>query len=157
MRQMVAGKQCPARRPRPTRRVGLPRRPLISRVEIGGADGEPALPCLNMPFKCGLCFGAIHFAEPGRARDGDLLILAGEPYRNQRTLSDLAGQDAKHHKGRVEDLVRAMRSFLAAKARAVMPPDTSVRGHGEIVQRLARFRQQLESRPSSSPPRPRRD
>jgi hypothetical protein len=123
----------------------------ISRVESGGAEGEPALPRFNMPFECGLCFGAMVFAEPARARGRDLLILAGEPHQNQRTLSDLAGQDARYHRGQVEDLVKAVRAFLAAKARAVMPPETRIRGHGDIVLRLAQFRQALENRPPGSP------
>lgn len=113
----------------------------ISRVEVSAAQ---PLPRFNMPFECGLSFGAARFGHPTRARGRDLLILAAEPFQDKRTLSDLAGQDAKYHHGRPDELIKAVRTFLAAKAQAVLPADTVVRGHGDIVERLARFRAEIE-------------
>ena len=56
------------------------------------------------------------------------------------TLSDLAGQDAKYHHARPADLIKAVRSFLAAKAKIVLPADTSIRGHSDIFDRFERFK-----------------
>lgn len=108
----------------------------ISRVETSA--GNP-LPRFNMPFECGLSFGAARFPRTARARGRDLLVLAGEPFLDKRTLSDLAGQDARYHGGRADELIKAIRAFLAAKAKQVLPAEASVRGHGDIVDRFDRF------------------
>ena len=113
----------------------------ISRVEVSSA--EP-LPRFNMPFECGLSFGAIRFGNVRRAKGRDLLILAGERFQDRRTLSDLAGQDAKYHAGQTAELIKAVRAFLAAKAKAVLPMGTSVRGHGDIADRFDRFKAAVE-------------
>jgi hypothetical protein len=114
----------------------------ISRVEVG-ADNP--LPRFNMPFECGLSFGAAAFSHPARAQGRDLLVLAGEPFQDKRTLSDLAGQDAKYHGGSTSELIRAVRSFLAAKAKTVLPPQTGIRGHSDIVERFERFKAEVEA------------
>lgn len=61
------------------------------------------------------------------------------------TLSDLAGQDAKYHGGSAGELIKAVRSFLAAKAKLVLPPHTSIRGHTDIVERFERFKAEVEA------------
>ncbi len=114
----------------------------ISRVEPG-ADNP--LPRFNMPFECGLSFGAAAFNHPARAKGRDLLLLTGEPFQDKRTLSDLAGQDAKYHGGSANELIKAVRSFLAAKAKTVLPPETSIRGHTDIVDRFGRFKTEVET------------
>jgi hypothetical protein len=114
----------------------------ISRVEVDAAN---PLPRFNMPFECGLSFGAARFGHPVRARRRDLLILAAEAFQDQRTLSDLAGQDAKYHQSRPADLIKAIRVFLAAKAKTVLPEGTSIRGHGDIVERFERFKIEVEA------------
>jgi hypothetical protein len=114
----------------------------ISRVEV---DATNPLPRFNMPFECGLSFGAASFGHPARARGRDLLILAAEPFQDKRTLSDLAGQDAKYHHARPADLIKAVRSFLAAKAKIVLPADTSIRGHSDIFDRFERFKLEVEA------------
>lgn len=113
----------------------------ISRVEISAHN---PLPRFNMPFECGLSFGASAFSHPARAKGRDLLILAGEPFQDKRTLSDLAGQDAKYHGGSIGEMIKAIRSFLAAKAKTVLPPQTSIRGHTDIVERFERFKAEVE-------------
>lgn len=112
----------------------------ISRVEV---TADEPLPRFNMPFECGLSFGAMRFGHPARARGRDLLILTGKRFQDRRTLSDLAGQDAQYHGGRSRELIGAVRAFLAAKARAVLAPGTSIRGHGDIVERFERFNREL--------------
>ena len=114
----------------------------ISRVEV---DADHPLPRFNMPFECGLSFGAIAFNHPARAKGRDLLILAAEPFQDRQTLSDLAGQDAKYHGGNAGELIKAIRSFLAAKAKDVLPPQASIRGHTDIVERFERFKAEVEA------------
>lgn len=103
----------------------------ISRVEV---SPENPLPRFNMPFECGLALGLQRF---GRKRDRDFLILAGEPYQDKRTLSDLSGQDGAYHHNDPGEAVDAVRSFLASKS------PSRVRGGAAIRGRLARFQAEL--------------
>lgn len=114
----------------------------ISRVEV---SVDHPLPRFNMPFECGLSFGAAAFNHSARAKGRDLLVLAAEPFQDKLSLSDLAGQDAKYHGGKASDLIKAVRSFLAAKARTVLPPQASIRGHTDIVERFERFKAEVET------------
>lgn len=112
----------------------------ISRVEI---TPESPLPRFNMPFECGLAFGARFYGPRRRGRERDLLVLSGQAQHDRKTLSDLAGQDAAYHAGEPALAIRALRQFLAAKAKLVMPAGIVVPGHGAIVDRLARFKLEL--------------
>lgn len=114
----------------------------ISRVEV---DVDHPLPRFNMPFECGLSFGAAAFSHTARAKGRDLLVLAGQAFQDKATLSDLAGQDAKYHGGSAGELIKAVRSFLAAKAKIVLQPQTSIRGHGDIIERFERFKAEVEA------------
>ena len=40
---------------------------------------------------------------------------------------------------------RLVRSFLAAKAKTVLAPQTSIRGHTDIVERFERFKAEVEA------------
>ncbi len=112
----------------------------ISRVEV---TPESPLPRFNMPFECGLAFGARFFGPQRRGAERDLLVLSGQAEQGRKTLSDLAGQDAAYHGGDPALAIRALRQFLAAKAKLVMPAGIVVPGHGAIVDRLARFKLEL--------------
>lgn len=104
----------------------------ISRVELSGPS---KLPRFNMPFEAGVAFGAVRFdGAAGR----DLLMLEAEAYRDQRTLSDLAGQDTQCHGNDARKLVAAVRTFLARKA--VGEP---TRGEAAIWARYDTFRAAL--------------
>ena len=112
----------------------------ISRVEV---NADAPLPRFNMPFECGLSFGAARFGSAAGATGRDQLVLAAEKFQDRRTLSDLAGQDAAYHGNDVRELIRAVRGFLAAKAKQVLPPAVLVRGHGAIADRFDQFRREL--------------
>lgn len=104
----------------------------ISRVEMTPAS---PLPRFNMAFECGLALGAIRYGSvPGR----DFLFMSAEPYQDRRTLSDLAGQDAKAHRNDPKAVVEAVRSFLAAKNGGLR-----TRGADVIRQRYGRFASDL--------------
>lgn len=112
----------------------------VSRVELTPAS---PLPRFNMPFECGLAFGAMRFQGPRKAGSRDLLLLAAERFQDKLTLSDLAGQDAAYHEGDSSLLIRAVRKFLASKANDVLPPGLTVRGGASIATRYARFCSEL--------------
>jgi hypothetical protein len=58
-------------------------------------------------------------------------------------LSDLAGQDAAYHENQPDLLVKAVRKFLASKAKHVLPQGLTVRGGASIAARYARFCSEL--------------
>lgn len=109
----------------------------ISRVEVSGPS---PLPRFNMPFEAGLALGACRFAAT-RTYPRDFLLLDGEPYRDKKTLSDLAGQDARYHHNDPGQLVSAVRRFLAAKAR--LANRERMRGAAAIWARFEEFRSAL--------------
>ena len=102
----------------------------ISRVEGAGVSG---LPRFNMPFEAGLAMGATRFEPAGRHRR-DFLVLDAEPFRGKRTLSDLAGQDPRIHHNDPEQVVSAVRRFLAAKSTG-----GRTRGASKIWERYLQF------------------
>jgi hypothetical protein len=60
----------------------------LSRVRSSDQD---ALPRFNMPFECGVFYGALQFGTKRQAQKR-FLLLDSVPYRPQRTMSDAAGQ-----------------------------------------------------------------
>lgn len=104
----------------------------ISRVEITTAS---PLPRFNMAFECGLALGAIRY---GAGTGRDFLFMSGEPHQDKRTLSDLAGQDAKAHANDPKGAVRAVRSFLSAKNSG-----SKTRGHEAIWKRCLHLKDDL--------------
>lgn len=84
----------------------------LSRLPRPGTD---ELPRFNMPFELGLSYGAFRFG-PRRCRNMRLLVLEAEPFRHQKTVSDLAGIDPKAHGNSDERLIGCVRDFLAGYA-----------------------------------------
>lgn len=112
----------------------------VSRVEISASS---PLPRFNMPFECGLAFGALHYKPQKKNRARDILLLAAERFQDKRTLSDLAGQDAAYHEGQPQLLIKAVRRFLASKAHGILADELTVRGGQAIVNRFVRFNADL--------------
>lgn len=80
----------------------------ISRTELDAAHG---LPRFNMPFELGLYLGARYYG--GRAHKAKVcVILDREPYRYQKFLSDIAGQDISAHGDDQGQAIKAVRDFL---------------------------------------------
>jgi hypothetical protein len=109
----------------------------ISRTEPDSATG---LPRFNMPFELGVFLGAKRF---GRAeqKQKSCLILDIEPYRFQKFLSDIAGQDIAAHGANVERAISRVRDWLSNATRS------SVRlpGGKAMAARYAIFRGELPS------------
>lgn len=106
----------------------------ISRVETGPGAGD-ALPRFNMPFECGLFFGAHRFGSKDQ-RLKQQLILDSVPHRLQKTLSDIGGKDPASHGNVPEQAIGCIRAFLADKT-------DGLPGEGAIVQQYRAFQADL--------------
>ena len=106
----------------------------LSRVQ---ASGRTKLPRFNMPFECGLAYGAMTFGPQGQARR-DMLVMTAVPFQDKATLSDLSGIDPSYHENSIPKLIAAVRRFLAAKSQA-----GTVRGAAAISRRLLNFEHRL--------------
>jgi hypothetical protein len=106
----------------------------ISRTE---SDGEPPLPRFNMPLELGVFLGAKRYGEAEQRRKR-ALILDHEPYRYQRLISDIAGQDIAAHGGDASTAIVVVCSWLRQQSRV-----TSVPGGEAIAKEYATFQQDL--------------
>ena len=103
----------------------------ISRTE-SNADG---LPRFNMPYEFGLFVGFKAGGVAKQARKA-LLVLDREPYRYQKFLSDIAGQDIRHHGNEPDSLIASVRAWLQNQLGATR----ELPGGVYIVERYAEFR-----------------
>ena len=85
----------------------------ISRTEL---SADSRLPRFNMPFELGLYLGAARFGEI-KQRKKCSLIFDTEPYRYQKFLSDIAGQDISAHHGNPAQAISQIRDWLATSSR----------------------------------------
>lgn len=99
-----------------------------------GATGD--LPRFNMPFECGLAFGAIRYGRKTKP-PRDFLFMTAVPYQDKRTISDLAGLDPIAHHDDPRRLVDQVRHFLAGKT------DARTRGGKAIHSRYLAFTEAL--------------
>lgn len=106
----------------------------ISRTEAAAPHKWPRF---NMPFECGLFFGAREFGGD-RHRNKRLLVLDREPNRYRGTLSDIAGQDIGVHNDEPKQAIARVRTFLARAAGGHRIP-----GAEAIWKRYTLFRDQL--------------
>lgn len=79
----------------------------ISYMEL---DGD--LPRFNMPFELGVFLGADRFG-PGWVGQKACTIFDREPFRYQRALSDVAGQDIRAHGCEPQQASRETRAWLS--------------------------------------------
>lgn len=63
---------------------------------------------MNMPFEFGIDYGNSFFNHLNKK----MLVLEGQRYDFQKTISDLSGVDAKCHNNEPEDVVRCIRNWL---------------------------------------------
>jgi len=84
----------------------------LSRVE-SGSENDP-LPRFNMPFECGLFFGAQLFGNKTNQQK-QFLVLDSKPHRYQVTMSDIAGQDIGCHSNSPLSAIAKVRQFLNGK------------------------------------------
>ena len=90
----------------------------ISRVELDDANG---LPRFNMPLELGLFLGAKSFAEAPKQKKKRCLILDSEPYRYQKFISDIAGQDIRSHGNDARTALKLTRAWLVTVTHRSLP------------------------------------
>ncbi len=81
----------------------------ISRTEL---DPGSRLPRFNMPLELGLFLGAQRFGT-GRQKRKNCMIFDREPYRYQKFISDIAGQDISAHERDPAMLITKIRDWLS--------------------------------------------
>lgn len=99
----------------------------ISRTELNAES----LPRFNMPLELGLFLGASRFGDRWQ-RDKSCLVLDREPFRFQKFISDIAGQDVVSHGGHPHQAIEAVRNWIAAEIRGL-----AVRAAGESTNAVA--------------------
>ena len=107
----------------------------ISRVELN----EHGLPRFNMPLELGLFLGAKRFGD-ARQRRKSCLVLDTDPFRFQKFISDIAGQDVTPHRGQIEGVMSAIRTWLANSLPA---GSTTIPGGTAISDDFLRFQGDL--------------
>jgi DNA-binding MarR family transcriptional regulator len=89
----------------------------LSRVE---PDAESGLPRFNMPLEFGIFLGAKFLGDPNQ-KTKMCLVFDQQPYRYQKYLSDVAGQDISSHRNDPKVLLTEVRNWLADVVKAHIP------------------------------------
>lgn len=103
----------------------------ISRVELNEHD----LPRFNMPLELGLFLGAKRFGGSAQRRKS-CLVLDTDPFRFQKFISDISGQDITPHGSEPGRVIAAVRNWLASSLARREP---SIPGGIEIARRFELF------------------
>lgn len=74
-----------------------------------------------MPLELGVFIGAKRYGGAGHS-EKRALILDTTPYRYQRFISDIAGQDIQYHHGSVVEAITKAASWLRNKSRRKTVP-----------------------------------
>lgn len=106
----------------------------ISRVEL---DTTNNLPRFNMPLELGLFLGARHYSGDRKQLEKRCLILDTEPFRYQKFISDIGGQDIRSHGGDAKNVIGEVRSWLSSVSRRSIP------GKSELIAIYDQFRNDL--------------
>lgn len=102
----------------------------LSRTET---DGTPPLPRFNMPLELGVFLGARRFGDAVQQRKR-ALILDTQPYRYQKFISDVAGQDIHAHGGDPARAAREVATWLRQQSKSKLVP-----GGSRIAQEFGEF------------------
>lgn len=106
----------------------------IHDISYTEAYGDPPLPRFNMPFELGLFLGAHQFG--GRKQTGKMtLVLDIQPFRFQKFLSDIAGQDICTYDGRPLSLIEQVATWLR-----IALPDGNAPGGRAMATEYEEFR-----------------
>jgi len=93
----------------------------ISRVQLSAER----LPRFNMPFELGLFLGAKAFGNKGH-RNKKCLVLDSIPYRYQKFLSDISGQDIAAHNENFREVITQVRNWLAQFKADLLPGEQPI-------------------------------
>jgi len=106
----------------------------ISRTQL---DSSNRLPRFNMPFELGLFLGAKSFGG-GRQKKKICLILDKVPYRYQKFISDIAGQDLHAHYNKTETVISVVRDWIRDNSASTQIPSGVI-----IAKRYSKFQRDL--------------
>ena len=106
----------------------------ISRTEL---DKNSRLPRFNMPLELGVFLGAKKFGIEAQKRK-KCLILDTEPYRYQKFISDIAGQDIQAHNNNSREVIIHVRNWLRTASRRETIPSGGI-----IWERYQEFMEKL--------------
>lgn len=90
-----------------------------------------------MPLELGVFIGARRYGGPEHA-EKRALILDTIPYRYQRYISDIAGQDIQYHNGDVAQAITKTAAWLRSKSRR-----TTIPGGAAIAAEYIKFQADL--------------
>lgn len=107
----------------------------ISRTQ---PDPKYKLPRFNMPLELGMFLAAKKYGRGAQERKR-CLILDTEPYRYQKFISDISGQDIKAHHNDPETLIKHIRDWLNNDK----PKGVRLPGQKLIFRRYGEFRKNL--------------
>ncbi len=109
----------------------------IHDISLTELDEGSRLPRFNMPLELGLFLGAKRFGS-AEQKQKRCIILDREPYRYQKFMSDISGQDIHSYGGTADGLVAAIATWLRDEAR-----DPDVPGGKAISREFAEFQRNL--------------
>lgn len=107
----------------------------LSRVD---ASERGELARFNMPFECGLFFGAARYGSP-RQQEKKILVLESDRYLTQKVLSDISGNDPRPH---FNDPAKAIDCVLRFLENNGVPPQ-NLPGHDLAQAGYAQFQKDL--------------
>ena len=97
----------------------------IHDISMAELDKNTQLPRFNMPFELGIFLGAKRFGEDDQ-KNKSCIILDREPYRYQKFISDIAGQDIRYHNSSPEKAIKTVRAFLSDKTKRKTIPSSTI-------------------------------
>ena len=107
----------------------------IHDISYTALDPATKLPRFNMPLELGIFLAAKRFGGV-RQRQKNCLILDSDPYRFQKFISDIAGQDIRSHQRAPRQTVQLVRNWLrSAEREKVIPSDDVIWAHYESFRR----------------------
>lgn len=108
--------------------------------DISKADLDPntQLARFNMPLELGIFIGAHHFAPVRHYNHNKkFIVMDSEPFRYQKFISDINGQDIKAHGLKEERVIQHVRDFLATSSR------TRLSGADYLTEQFSLFKNRL--------------
>jgi len=107
----------------------------ISKADL---DKNTQLARFNMPLELGIFIGAHHFAPAKHYNQNKkFMVMDSEPFRYQKFISDINGQDIKAHSLKEEKIIQHVRDFLATSSRAQLA------GSEYLLEQYTLFKSQL--------------
>jgi hypothetical protein len=108
----------------------------LSRTQL---DKTHRLPRFNMPLELGIDLGCKRFGS-GHEQEKVVLVMDIEPFRYQKFISDISGQDVYAHAGTQSGVINVVREWLRPE---LDPKRVIIPSGAEILSRLSDFKTAL--------------